>query len=92
MKKTTEKYSPEDAYNADETRLLYRLMPKKKKKMLFKGDKCKGAKKKSKERLTVLLCSNSTGADKLKLLVIRKYENPRCIKSLLFDYTANKNA
>lgn len=30
MKKTTEKYSPEDAYNADETRLLYRLMPKKK--------------------------------------------------------------
>lgn len=85
-------YSPHDVYNADETGLFYQLMPDKT--MAFKGESCKGGKK-SKQRLTVLLCSNSTGTDKLKPLVIGKYARPRCfknVKSLPVDYLANKKA
>nr|XP_042897556.1 tigger transposable element-derived protein 6-like [Parasteatoda tepidariorum] len=62
--------------------------------MAFKGENCKGGKK-SKQRLTVLLCANSTGTDKLKPFVIGKYAKPRCfknVKSLPVDYKANKRA
>ncbi|XP_071043603.1 tigger transposable element-derived protein 6-like [Parasteatoda tepidariorum] len=78
--------------NADETGLFYQLMPDKT--MAFKGENCKGGKK-SKQRLTVLLCANSTGTDKLKPFVIGKYAKPRCFKnvtSLPVDYKANKRA
>nr|XP_042903372.1 tigger transposable element-derived protein 6-like [Parasteatoda tepidariorum] len=65
-KETIEKtYSPENVYNADETGLFYQLMPDKT--MAFKGENCKGGKK-SKQRLTVLLCANSTGIDKFVTL------------------------
>lgn len=85
-------YSPDDVYNADETGLFYQVMPDKT--MAFKGENCKGGKK-SKQRLSVLFCSNSTGTDKLRPLVIGKYAKPRCfknIKSLPVDYTSNKRA
>lgn len=90
--KIEEIYSPDDVYNADETALFFQLMPNKT--MAFKGDDCKGGKK-SKQRLTVLLCSNSTGTDKLKPLVIGKYAKPRCFKnvrSLPVHYKANTKA
>lgn len=49
--------------------------------------------KSSKERITVMLGSNTTGSEKLKLLVIGKSKNPRCfkgIKSLDVVYENNK--
>lgn len=62
--------------------------------MNFKGEKCKGGKK-SRLRVSVLFCCNSTGTEKLKPLVIGKSAKPRCLKnvvSLPCDYRANKKA
>ena len=69
-------YSPADIYNADETAFFYKLMPNKT--LEFKGNKCFGGKS-SKERITALLCTNSTGMDKLKPFIIGK---PRCFKGV----------
>lgn len=85
-------YQPDDIFNADETALFYKLTPDKTFK--FKGEKCVGGKH-SKVRLTVLLCSNMTGTEKRKLLVIGKSRNPRCfknVKKLPVKYTANTKA
>ena len=53
--------------------------------------------KKLMERITVLCCSNLTGTDKHKLLVIGKSLRPRCFKNVNVDnppvtYRANKKA
>lgn len=60
----------------------------------LKEDSCKGGKK-SKQRLTILLCWNKTRTDKLKPLIIGKYRKPRYFKNvncLLVHYKANKRA
>lgn len=60
----------------------------------FKGDACIGGKS-SKERITALVCANMDGSEKLRLLVIGKSKNPRClkgIKTLPFDYVSNTKA
>ncbi|CAL8081019.1 unnamed protein product [Calicophoron daubneyi] len=49
------------------------------------------------DRVTVLCCSNMSGTDKRKLLVIGKIAKPRCFKGLKMDslpvvYRANRNA
>ena len=62
-------YLPADIYNADET-AFYKLMPNKT--LEFKGNKCFEGKS-SKEWITALLCTNSTGTDKLKPLIIGKF-------------------
>lgn len=49
--------------------------------MAFKNDPCFGGKR-SKDRLTVLLGANITGKEKLPVLVIGKYKNPRCFKNI----------
>ncbi|XP_054259576.1 tigger transposable element-derived protein 6-like [Macrosteles quadrilineatus] len=88
----TEGYEPENIYNADETGLFFKCLPDKT--LSFKGDKCHGGKS-SKDRLTVMLCANCTGTDKLKPLVIGKSKNPRCFKNLTdlpTDYMANPKA
>jgi len=38
--------------------------------------------KQNKERLTLAVCCNADGSDKLPLLVIGKYENPRYFKNI----------
>jgi Tc5 transposase DNA-binding domain/DDE superfamily endonuclease/CENP-B N-terminal DNA-binding domain len=65
-------YRPEDVYNADETGLFFRMTPD----QTLATQAVKG-KKKDKERITVLLCTNATGTDKLKPLVIGKLAKPR---------------
>lgn len=64
--------------------------------LAFKGDKCQDGKK-SKQRVTILFCTNMDGSEKLKPLVIGKSENPRCFKSinkadLPVTYRGNKSA
>jgi DDE superfamily endonuclease len=39
-------------------------------------------KKKNRERLTIALCANASGNDKLKPLVIGKFLNPCCFKNI----------
>ena len=69
--------------------LFYKLQPDKS--LHFKGESCSGGKK-SKERITVMLVANMSGTNKLKPLLIRKFKNPRCVKSLPVDYEANGRA
>jgi hypothetical protein len=86
------KFSPEDVFNADEFGLFFKLMPDKS--FVCKDEKCSGGKL-SKERLTVLLCSNSDGSEKLPPLVIGKSCKPRCfkhVKRLPCDYAAQRKA
>ena len=84
-------YELEDIYNIDETALSYRLEPDK----TLATQEIKGVKQ-CKERITVVLCCNSNGTDKLKPLVIGKYEKPRCFKGFdknqFVQYFNNKNA
>lgn len=92
LKKILSDYKPEDIYNADETGLFYKLLPNYT--LAFQGEKCTGGKL-SKLRITVMLATNMTGTDKLKLFVIGKASKPRCfkgIKSLPVSYSADKKA
>lgn len=85
-------YDPNDVFNADETGLFFKCLPDKT--LTFKNEKCHGGKH-SKERLTILLCTNSTGTEKFKPLMIGKSKKPRCFagcRSLPLDYEANKKA
>ncbi|XP_039968596.1 tigger transposable element-derived protein 6-like [Bactrocera tryoni] len=49
----------------------------------------------SKERIIAMICANASGTVKRKLLVIGKYNNPRCfknVKTLPVDYCANNKS
>lgn len=85
-------YQPRDVFNADEAGLFINLQPEKS--LSIKGETCQGGKK-SKERVTVLLCCNADGTEKLKPTVIGKYWKPRCFSRnprLPVIYKANKKA
>lgn len=88
-----ENLSPEVIYNADETGVFWRSIPRK---TLVCHDEPKpSGSKDSKERLTVLICSNAAGMHKCKLFVIGKYAKPRALKgisNLPVIYTANRRA
>ena len=74
-------YKACDIFNAVETGLFYKLMPNKT--LQLKCEKCHGGRI-SKERLTVPATSKMNGSEKIKLLVIRKFQNPRCFKGVIF--------
>ena len=83
-------YSLDDIFNADETGLYYKMMPNKA--LLRKGESTFGFKT-SKDRLTILLITNSTGSYKSKPVVIGKFKKPRCLKcvnplNLLVNYVS----
>lgn len=65
-----DEYSPNDVYNADETGLFFKALPNRS--LVMAKDTCKGGKR-SKERFTVLLCTNMTGTDKLQPFLIGKF-------------------
>ena len=73
-----QEYALRDIYNMDETGIFYRLTPDRT--LTFKGDSCHDGKK-SKERITAAVCANMDGSDKLQLLIIGKYQNPRFLKT-----------
>ena len=59
---------------------------------VYKGEKCHGGKL-SKERLTVLVCANVDGSERLPPLVTGKYKKSRCFKnvrSFPCDYVQRK--
>ena len=85
------RFKPEDIYNADETGLFFKLQPDHT--LAFKGEKCSGGKK-SKDRLTVLVCASMAG-EKGPMLVIGKSKSPRCfagVKNLPLTYLGNSKA
>lgn len=81
------KYSAEDIYNADECGLFYQMTPDQT--MAFKDEKVHGAKK-GKKRITILNCASMTG-EKLPLLVISRFQNPRCFKNIKIPVTYKAN-
>ena len=92
LKPKLAQYSLENVFNLDETALFWRLLPDKT--HCFKKDKCQGGKK-SKKRVTVLLCSNMDGSEKKPPLLIGKFNKPRCfngVKKLPVEYKANRKA
>jgi predicted DNA-binding protein YlxM (UPF0122 family) len=68
-----DKYDPNDVYNADETGLFFKALPDRS--LVLAKETCKGGKR-SKERFTVLLCTNMTGTEKLRPLLIGKFPTP----------------
>lgn len=88
--------SGEQVYNCDETGLNYRTLPSKT--LASKQEKATPGFKKSKDRVTVLACSNATGNHKLRLTLIGKSRKPRAFKnlkdlsSLPLHYTHQKKA
>ena len=72
--------------------LYWRLLPDKT--HALAGEVCTGGKK-SKERVTVLVCANMSGSEKLPLLTIGKFKQPRCFRGvscLPTEYEANSTA
>ncbi|UYV62857.1 TIGD6 [Cordylochernes scorpioides] len=86
-------YDPTNIYNADETGLFFQLIPDRT--LAHKDENCRGVKR-MKQRITVLLCCNSTGTDKRRLLIIGKSAKPRCFRNFsphfYCTYTSNSKA
>lgn len=82
----------EQIYNADETALYYRLLPGGT--YVTASEKGAPGHKKSKERLTLMLCSNAAGTHKIKPLVIGKSRKPRAFKNFTnpLDYANSQCA
>ncbi|XP_065834220.1 jerky protein homolog-like [Oscarella lobularis] len=82
-------------FNCDESALYFRLLPQKTLAGAF--EKSASGWKKSKERVTILACSNASGSMKLPILVIGKTEKPRCFRGINTDslptlYCGKRNA
>lgn len=82
----------EQIYNGDETGLFFRVLPENT--YVSENEKSAAGHKKSKERVTIMLCSNATGTHKVKPLVIGKSRNPRCFKGFRnpLDYNHSQKA
>lgn len=82
----------EAIFNADETGLYWKTLPEKT--YVHSSERCAPGRKISKERVTVLLCSNASGTKKITPLMIGKSQNPRAFrnKTIPLDYTYSKNA
>ncbi|UYV72570.1 K02A2.6-like [Cordylochernes scorpioides] len=86
-------YDPTNIYTADETGLFFQLIPDRT--LAHKDENCRGVKR-MKQQITVLLCYNSTGTDKRRLLIIGKSAKPRCFRNFsphfYCTYTSNSKA
>ena len=70
-------YKPSNIFNMDETALFYKSIPNRS--FFLKGEKRNGIKQmKAKERITVVLCANTTGDCKISPVVIGSSKRPRC--------------
>lgn len=94
LKKTMADFgiSRQQLYNADESGLFWRMIPSKT--FVHSGERSAPGRKIAKDRFTFLVCTNSTGEHKLKLLTIGKAKNPRCFKNFRppMTYTNSKTA
>lgn len=89
FKKTIEEMNltPDQVYNADESGLFWRLLPKKT--FVHKVEASAPGRKLAKDRITFMPCSNASGTHKLQMLVIGKSKHPRPFKNvnLPVEYT-----
>ncbi|KAL4234901.1 Tigger transposable element-derived protein 2 [Mactra antiquata] len=71
-------YASKDIFNCDEAGLNFRALPEKT--LAVSGQSTSGTKQ-CKDRVTILFACSASG-EKLKPLVIGKYQNPRCLKNV----------
>ena len=76
LKTLLAEYSMRDVYNIDETGLFYQMPPSR---SLTTGPQ--NGTKQYKDRVTIALCCNADGTDKLKPFVIGKSAKPRCFSN-----------
>lgn len=92
LRELLREYSPSDVFNMDETGLFFRMQPSQ-----TLATRALPGRKKDKARITVVLCANMAGTEKISPLVINQHQNPRCMKGvdrtqLGVRFLANKKA
>jgi hypothetical protein len=75
------KYEPENVYNMDETGLFFRLLPRYSMLLPNENVDTTRGKKKSKDRISLVVCANATGTHKIPCTVIGKPKRPACIRN-----------
>ncbi|KAF1327708.1 Jerky protein, partial [Globisporangium splendens] len=72
-------YDPNNVYTVDETGLFYRLLPRAH--LLLPGEDTitEKGKQKTMERVSLVLCCNATGTERLPVSMISKQKAPRCM-------------
>jgi hypothetical protein len=75
-----EGYSKDQLFNADETGLYFRMLPKKSLACHF--EKSVAGRKKAMDRVTLNLCANASGSIKLAVQLIAKSAKPRCLRNI----------
>lgn len=86
-------FSRDDVYNADETGVNWRSLPRKS--LASRNEIRAPGYKISKDRVTAMVCANASGTHSLPLLVIGKSKKPRCFKNvtcLPVTYRAQKSS
>ncbi|XP_029460970.1 tigger transposable element-derived protein 3-like [Rhinatrema bivittatum] len=73
-------YRPENIYKVDETAIFFREMPDR----VLESSDVTGFNR-AREYVTVITCANSTGSEKMRLLVIGRSKRPRCFKGVTMD-------
>ena len=79
LKPLMEEYEPQNIYNADETSLFYKSLSNHT--MSFDSEQVHGSKlHQSKDRISLLLCTNMNGSEKLNPALIGKAARPTALK------------
>jgi hypothetical protein len=73
-------YDPENIYNMDETGLFFHLLPRYNLLMPNEDISTIRGKKKSKDRVSLIMCTNTMGTHKIPYALIGKPKAPACIK------------
>jgi hypothetical protein len=73
-------YDPENVCNMDKTGLFFRLLPRYSLLMPDEDISTTRGKKKSKDRVSLIVCTNAAGSHKIPCALIGKSKGPACIK------------
>jgi hypothetical protein len=70
-------YAEENIYNIDKTGLFWKMLPS-------RGllSQSQPGLKKDKTRISIAVCTNATGTDRLPLWIIRKAKTPRALQNV----------
>lgn len=84
---------PDQIYNADESGLVYKFLNNTT--LVSSNERYAPGRKASKERITIMPCTNANGQHKLPLMIVGKSKKPRSFKNVILPelhYRASKNA
>jgi hypothetical protein len=73
-------YDPKNVYNMDETGLFFRLLPRYSILMPNEDSSSTRSKKKTKDRVFLIVCANACRTHKIPCVMIGKTKEPACIK------------